>query len=221
MKHITGWLPGFFLLVTIVFVSACTRTHDEDHMTPATMDHVMESTDHGMDHPMELGPADDSYDLRFIDGMIVHHQGAVEMAEEARLKSIRPEILELAEAIIAAQAEEIDLMNRWKNDWYPQAGPEPIAYDPASGASVPMTPAQIDAMKMSGDLGVMDAEFDLRFIQEMIPHHQGAVDMAADALDKSLRSEIRDLAHDIITTQQSEIDLMMSWKMDWYGHSGH
>ncbi len=177
--------------------------------------------DHGMDHATNLGPADDTYDLRFIDGMIVHHQGAVEMAEEALLKSMRPEILELAEAIIAAQAEEIELMNRWKNDWYPLAGPEPIAYDPASGTSVTMSPAHIAAMKMGGDLGAKDVEFDLRFIQGMIPHHQGAVDMAADALDKSQRTEIRDLANDIITSQKSEIALMLSWKMDWYGHSGH
>ncbi|MBD1400506.1 DUF305 domain-containing protein [Pelovirga terrestris] len=213
MKLVKRWLIVGLLLATVVFVSACTRTHDEGHQT--------QEAGHGMDHGMDMGPADETYDLRFIDGMIVHHQGAVEMAEEALLKSIRPEIRQLAEAIIAAQAEEIDLMNRWKNDWYPQAGPEPMAYDSTSGTSVPMSPAQIAAMKMSGDLGAKDAEFDLRFILAMIPHHQGAVDMAADALDKSQRDEIRDLAHEIIATQQAEIDLMMSWKMDWYGHSGH
>jgi len=217
MKLIKRSLLVVFLLATVVFVSACTRTHDEDHKTQE----AGHSMDHGMDHGMDMGPADETYDLRFIDGMIVHHQGAVEMAEEALLKSIRPEILELAKAIIAAQAEEIDLMNRWKNDWYPQAGPDPIAYDPASGTSVPMSPAQIAAMKMSGDLGEKDAEFDLRFIQAMVPHHQGAIEMANGALVKSQRTEIRDLANDIITSQKSEIALMLSWKMDWYGHSGH
>lgn len=220
MKHVRRWLLGSFLLATVVFVAACTRTHDEDHRTQeaGTMEHSM---GYGVDHATDLGPADDTYDLRFIDGMIVHHQGAVEMAEEARLKSMRSEILELADAIIVAQAEEIELMNRWKNDWYPQAGSEPIAYDPASGTSIPMTPAQIAAMKMSGDLGEKDAEFDLRFILAMVPHHQGAIEMANDALTKSQRTEIRDLADDIIAAQQSEIALMLSWKMGWYGHSGH
>jgi len=52
---------------------------------------------------MELGPADAEFDLRFIDAMTPHHQGAVEMAKEAQQKSKRPEIQKLAADIIQAQ----------------------------------------------------------------------------------------------------------------------
>ena len=220
MKRWRKWLVmiGILLIaVTTAFLVACTSSHDDNHMTTESMPHSSDVMDHGMGHYMDLGPADETYDLRFIDGMIVHHEGAVEMAREALLKSQRPEILELAEAIIAAQADEIELMNRWKNEWYPQADAAPVAYDPASGQNVAMTPAQIDAMKMSGDLGAQDDEFDLRFIEAMVPHHQSAVDMALDALAKSQRAEIRNIANEIIAEQKTEIDLMMSWKNLWYG----
>ena len=225
MKRWSKWLMMtaiLLMLVTTAFLAACTTSHDDNHMKTETMPHSsggQEMMDHGMDHDMDLGPADGTYDLRFIDGMIVHHEGAVEMAREAQLKSQRPEILALADDIIAAQAEEIGLMNRWKNEWYPQADDISVVYDPQSGKNVAMTQAQIDAMKMSGDLGPKDDQFDLRFIEAMIPHHQGAVAMARDALAKSLRSEVRALADEIISAQEMEIELMMSWKMLWYG--GH
>ena len=70
----------------------------------------MKGIDHsGMNHnmAMDLGPADANYDLRFIDAMTPHHQGAVEMAKEAQQKSQRPEIKKLADNIIKAQDKEI------------------------------------------------------------------------------------------------------------------
>lgn len=244
MKNLRTLLIICGILLTLVVTGmlvACTGTQKHQmHNEAGTMDHSMMDRggmDHsrmgkqgmnhdmmgqeGMNHTMDSGPADDTYDLRFIDGMIVHHQGAVEMAEEARLKSQRREILALADAIIAAQAEEMDLMNRWRSTWYPQIGEELVMYDHATGSVVPMSAAQIAAMKMSGDLGAGDDAFDLRFIEAMIPHHQGAVDMAHDALAKSQRPEIKALADEIIQTQQVEIDLMMSWKERWYGEEDH
>jgi len=50
----------------------------------------------------------------------------------------------------------------------------------------------------------------------MIPHHQGAITMAQDALSKSKRPEIKQLAQEIITSQQKEIDQMKQWRQAWY-----
>jgi uncharacterized protein (DUF305 family) len=69
---------------------------------------------------------------------------------------------------------------------------------------------------MDMDLGAGDAEFDLRFINAMIPHHEGAVTMAQDALSKSKRPEIKKLAQSIITSQQKEIEQMKQWRQAWY-----
>jgi uncharacterized protein (DUF305 family) len=89
-------------------------------------------------------------------------------------------------------------------------------YDAAMGHSMAMTADMQAGMMMSGDLGAADDEFDLRFINGMIPHHEGALDMAQDALEKSSRPEVQQLAQDILSTQQVEIDQMEQWRKDWY-----
>lgn len=171
--------------------------------------------DHG-DHAMDLGPADATYDLRFIDAMVIHHQGAVIMAEAALEQSQRPEIRQLAEAIIAAQAQEIDQMQQWRKAWYPDASPEPVMYHAAMKHDMAMSEEMAAAMRMDMDLGGADDEFDLRFLDAMIPHHEGALVMAQEAQSKSTRPEMQTLAEAILTSQQAEIDQMQQWRKDWY-----
>jgi uncharacterized protein (DUF305 family) len=187
-----------------------TQTSDQHHMHHDGMHHG------GMDHGMDLGPADANYDLRFIDGMILHHQGAIDMAEEALAKSQRPEMKQLANEIIAAQNQEIAQMQQWRQAWYPNAGEQPMAYHAEMAQMMEMTPQQKQAMKMSMDLGAADEEFDLRFINGMIPHHEGAVVMAQDALEKSQRPEIKNLSQEIIEAQENEINQMKQWRQAWY-----
>lgn len=170
----------------------------------------------GMNHNVDLGPADVNYDLRFIDGMIPHHQGAVVMAQEALQKSKRPEIKKLANEIIKAQNKEIAELKQWRKTWYPTAPKEPQAWHAEMKHMMAMTPEQIKAMRMDMDLGESNAEFDLRFINAMIPHHQGAVVMASHALNKSKRPEIKKLAQAIISSQEAEIKQMEQWRLAWY-----
>ncbi len=70
---------------------------------------------------------------------------------------------------------------------------------------------------MVGHLGAADSLYDERFIEMMIPHHEGAIQMAKDALDKSQRPEIQQMAQEIIAGQQQEIDNMNRWRHEWYG----
>jgi hypothetical protein len=78
-----------------------------------------------------------------------------------------------------------------------------------------------EAMSMSMDdmsamlEGKTGDKFDEAFIRGMIPHHQGAIDMAELALANAKHGEIREMAADIITAQQSEIDMMNQWLKDW------
>lgn len=64
------------------------------------------------------GKSGDAFDKEFIDGMIVHHQGAVEMAKLAIQNANHQEIVDLAEAIIEAQEKEINQMHSWYQSWY-------------------------------------------------------------------------------------------------------
>ncbi|WP_081973022.1 DUF305 domain-containing protein [Leptolyngbya sp. KIOST-1] len=216
-------LASVLALAALVPLAACaggSRDAQQSDLQGGHHDHhaTMHGDAHGgHDHAMDLGPADATYDLRFIDAMIPHHEGAVTMAEAALQHSQRPEIRQLAEEIIAAQDAEIAQMQQWRAAWYPDAPAEPIAYHAAMNHDMPMTKEMIAAMRMDVDLGGADDEFDLRFINAMIPHHVGAVDMAADLQQKSTRPELLALVDDIISSQQAEIDQMEQWRQAWYG----
>jgi uncharacterized protein (DUF305 family) len=60
---------------------------------------------------------------------------------------------------------------------------------------------------------------DRRFIDAMVPHHQGAVEMAEVALDNAEHQEIRDLAEDIVTAQEAEIEELKNIKQRQFGTS--
>jgi uncharacterized protein (DUF305 family) len=200
---------------------AVTKTGNQqpmDHRNMGGMNHDGMKPGGMMDHSMmSLGPADAEFDLRFIDAMIPHHEGGVNMAQEVLQKSSRPELKKLAEDIIQAQTKEINQMKQWRLVWYPRALSEPIAWHSQMNHSMPMTEAHIQAMRMDMDLGAADANFDLRFIDAMIPHHEGAVTMAKDALSKSKRPDIQKLAQAILQSQSAEIKQMQQWRKAWYG----
>ncbi|HEY9827276.1 MAG TPA: DUF305 domain-containing protein [Stenomitos sp.] len=218
-------------------LNACTTNDQNQAQTPnaqASSSITIANNPHPMDHSdmkregmndgdmhsmdIDLGPADAEYDLRFIDAMIPHHRGAINMANEALQKSKRPEIQTLARNIIKAQnREENDLMQKWRKAWYPKASETPMTYDTQMGKMMPMSVEQINSMMMKMDLGAADANFDLRFMDAMIPHHEGAIAMAKDALNKAQHPELRQLAHEIIASQQAEIDQMKKWRKTWYG----
>lgn len=59
----------------------------------------------------------DEFDKAFINAMIVHHEGAIKMAEEAKTNALHDEIKNLADDIILAQTSEIEMMKAWQKDW--------------------------------------------------------------------------------------------------------
>ena len=170
----------------------------------------------GMNHSMDLGPADADYNLRFIDAMIPHHEGAVVMAKDLAQKTKRPELQKLAKDVIEAQTQEIAQMRQWRKNWYPKATNTPMAWHAEMNHSMAMSPDQMKSMRMDMDLGKADAEYDLRFMQAMVPHHQAAVIMAQDMAQKAKRPELQKLAKEIIASQQTEIDQMQQWQKSWY-----
>jgi uncharacterized protein (DUF305 family) len=154
----------------------------------------------GMDHSgMQMDNSDRPFDLRFIDGMIMHHQGAIEMAKEAQTQATKAEIKALADAIIAAQEAEIAQMQAWRETWYPGAAP-------TEGLGMDMGTMQVAAG---------DTLYDLRFIEAMIPHHEGAINMAKEAQTMAEHAELKTMAETIITAQEAEIAQMKEWQTAW------
>lgn len=157
----------------------------------------------GMDHGnMPMGNSNAPYDAQFIDSMIIHHQGAIDMANQALKEGQRQEIKDLAANIIKAQEAEIAQMRAWRTQWYPNL------------ADTGGTGMAMGDMAISSDTS---KPFDQRFIEAMIPHHQGAIAMAKDAQQKAERQEIKTLAGNIIADQEKEIAQMQQWLKDWFG----
>lgn len=66
-------------------------------------------------------------------------------------------------------------------------------------------------------LGQKDANYEARFIDLMIPHHEGAIMMAEDAIEKATRPELKQMAREMIAAQKKEIAQLMEWRKQWYG----
>ncbi len=159
-------------------------------------------------HAHDVGPAGSTYDLRFIDGMVQHHTGALRMSEFV-FNIGQPGVGGLAKTIWRDQAQEIRAMALWRKAWYPQAPVYPVALatggDPNNLAGLTrMSQAQIDGMRMMGD-GPTRENRVVWFLEGMLDHHGGALIMAHDALDKSTNPTVLRFARDVIVAQRAEI----------------
>jgi uncharacterized protein (DUF305 family) len=171
------------------------------------MDHGAMNHD-GMNHSaMQSAPnaAAQPFDLQFLDTMIAHHQGAVEMAKVTEMKTQNAELKTFAAKIVADQAREIGEMKRWREQWF--AG-KPSALN-MEMAGLANSMKGMDMAKMNSASG---NSFDVEFINQMTPHHEGAIVMAREALTKTEHAEIKTLANQIIAAQEAEIKQMQNWK---------
>jgi uncharacterized protein (DUF305 family) len=162
----------------------------------------------GAHHNHGVGPAGQSYDLRFLDAMVEHHRGALRMSEFV-FDIGAPGVGALAKQIWWDQAQEIKAMGQWRKAWYPEAPVYPVAYlpggDPNSiAALIRMSPDQIAGMRMMDSLPTQSNRVTW-FLEGMLKHHGGALIMARDALAKSTNPTILRLARNIILAQRQEI----------------
>ncbi len=146
-------------------------------------------------------------DERFIDAMVPHHEGAVDMARVALKNAEHPEIEQLAGNIIATQRAEIRELESIKQE---QFGTSRVPKKTSTG--------QMESMGMMVDPQSLADEnpFDKAFIDNMIPHHQSAISMAEAAHEKSDNPRIKELATNILGAQRHEISQMKRWREQWY-----
>jgi len=159
----------------------------------------------GMDNMPGMGssasPAADvnNADMQFTMMMIPHHEQAVEMADMILAKDgIDERVITLAEQIKAAQGPEIELMESWLDDWGARMG-------------------DVDGMDRGGMMSGADmqaledatgVEASRLFLEQMIVHHEGAIDMAQAEVDSGENADVIALAEDIIASQTAEITAM-------------
>ena len=155
-----------------------------------------------------------SFDRQFIDMMVPHHQGAIEMARIAAARATHPELKAMSESVIKSQESEIDQMKSWRKAWFGSDETPPLERMP-----------MVEGMGHGGTNMKKDAEmrrsaaepFDRQFIDTMREHHRSAIEAARLAQTKAERGEIKELAGRILADQQREIDQMTEWRLAWYG----
>jgi uncharacterized protein (DUF305 family) len=114
----------------------------------------------------------------------------------------QPELLEVADAILATQQDEIDQMKEWRGEWFGSS-----AIDPDGAAALGLSESQM-GMQHDADELMGSTDVDRDFAQMMITHHQGAIDMAELAKERAEHDELKELADAIIEAQEREIDVM-------------
>ena len=191
-------------ILAIASLSACTvniGAGSDGHMDGGGMDDqsMMDDRDSdGNGGPMMDGDLNMS-DVMFVQMMIPHHEQAVEMAELAPGAGASPEVQELAAAIAAAQGPEITQMEAMLDRW-------------GVGQMMDHSGHQMAGMVSDADMdrlrATSGAEFDRLFLELMIAHHEGAIDMAQDPLANGEDPELRTLLEAIVEAQTAEIAQM-------------
>lgn len=188
-------LRWLVMVMTAVVLVACGRNSAAVAPT-ATVGHDMA----GHDMTTMSMTSDSPYDALFIDSMIVHHQGAITMAQEALEKAQHTELKQFAQNVIMVQDGEITQMKVWRNNWYPDLALNDV------------TAMDMGDMTVSSDDSV---SYDIRWIDAMISHHRAAVTMAQAALTKAEHADIKNLAQAIIDMQSAEITQLEAWRDQW------
>ena len=195
------------ILGTIVVVMALTKPDVE----PAPATNTSQQTTPEPNNPY-ASLKDDEFDEAFIADMLAHHEGAVNMSEQAQAQASHEELKTLAATIMQAQSIEIATMKQWQLDW---------GYDETMNAGHMSHGG--DGMDMAGDMAEMmntlsnlsGEAFDKEYLAQMIEHHQQAIDMARFADTNAKHAEVKQLASNVISTQQIEIDTMKQWQKQW------
>ncbi|MFC4138433.1 MULTISPECIES: DUF305 domain-containing protein [unclassified Microbacterium] len=149
---------------------------------------------------MSQSPASDAVandaDAMFASMMIGHHEQAIEMSDLVLGKEgLDPDVADLATRIKEAQGPEIEQLKGWLDDWDVPAADDSMGHD--------------DGMMSADDMAALEAasgaDAGKLFLEQMIVHHEGAVDMAEDEVENGRNPDATALAQKIIDAQTEEI----------------
>jgi uncharacterized protein (DUF305 family) len=156
-------------------------------------------------------------DVAFATGMIPHHAQALAMVDLTRGRALSPDVQKLTDEIQAAQGPEIEQMVDWLTAWdepvpetmrdHANAEDHGMSGDDMGDDSTEM-PGMMTDEEMSELEAAQGQEFETMWLEMMIAHHKGAVEMAKDEQADGIFQPAKELAESIETSQQAEIDHM-------------
>ncbi len=180
------------LMTGALLFTAC-GGHDMSDMSTGSTDTNVTDSERGFNDA----------DIMFAQMMIPHHEQAIELADMALDPTLMAsdQVEALASQIKNAQDPEIDLMAQWLDEW------EQPLMDMSVDHS--MTMEGMLSVDELGAIGQMNGEeFDQAWIQSMIAHHQGTIEMADTVKEEGKSALVQELADAIIEAQKLEIDTL-------------
>ena len=197
-------------LFAVVLTVSCSKTETQTNNTATEQNQKTENSNKRsnemvavMDEMMDEMHGNEitgNNDAEFSKMMIEHHKGAVEMSELLLEKGQNEELKTFARKVIAAQDKEIDLMKKFENQT--EVSPDSKIFQQELNQS--MGAMMNQNIKIHNDI-------DKDYAEQMIPHHQSAVDMAEVYLKYGKQKDLLKLCDDIVNTQTSEIQQLKTW----------
>lgn len=153
-------------------------------------------------------------EVRFLEGMMDHHQMALDMANDCLVRASTNELLALCQDIIDAQSSEITTLHGWLLDWYnvDYTSASMMGDDMDMGGMVmgdaPLTDPTMMMGMMAGLSRAEGVDYDIAFLESMIDHHDDAIHMSERILNWNIHPETLAIADTIIADQMAETETM-------------
>jgi uncharacterized protein (DUF305 family) len=225
-RGLTMTALGASLLVTVA--NSAVAQHDSHGATPdaawscAAPATPATGAHDAMDMEMEMAEAE--FDQLYIDMMLPHHGSIIALSQAALPELTDPRLQEMAQDIIDAQTAENAQLTEWRTTWYGSGEPD------TSESSMEMMLEAMPVGTMEEMMREMDAAYqvstfcaaedpDLAFIDQVIPHHQMAIDASEIAVDEAVNPELATFAEGVIAAQQAEIDLLEEIRAELAGEA--
>ena len=186
-------------------LAACNRDKEGLEVQPHDQNQMMQIMHQMMDKMTAMQKTGDP-DYDFAMMMRMHHQGAIDMANNELQRGDDTQVKDLANRIIAEQQQEIAQLSAYIDSH------QPTQQQPAYTQETMMAMQRMD---QAADLQVITGDADNDMIALMIPHHQAAIDNSESLLRYGKDETLRALAQQIIDSQQKEIGEMQAW---WLQH---
>lgn len=180
-------------------------------------DHAAMGHDHGAPaQPETVSGLYSTADLAFLTHMIVHHQQALDLCALVNERSSREEFQRFARYLNDAQQAEIDQMKGLLKLAADRGATLPEAH---LNGDPPMA-GMLSKAQMAAIAAVRGPQFEKLWLEGMILHHQGAVDMALAQQEAQFRNRnqpwgIDTMVDDMLSAQRGEIAKMQGWLQTW------
>jgi len=188
----TRIVAGLAALVAAAALSSCSSADDHNAQASSSATSAEQVAAHNVD------------DVAFAENMIPHHQQALELSALVPDRSTNPAVVKLATTISSEQQPEMAAMRALLLQW--EVNPNDVP-DHSAHAGMGMS-GMVDDATMAELTSLNGPAFDTLWLQSMINHHQGAVEMAKAEIAKGQSVDMISMAKNIVTAQQAEIDQM-------------